>query len=263
VSVAPDARVALRARSVLESADLALRFTMVHIRPVAVLSALVALPGLASGLALRYVAGLSWVVVWSVSLALAGIAEGPFTVLFGRLALGTEATAREALTGFRARAIVYSLVLFAALVFQLAAASILLMPWVFAALATVFVPEVALLEGARMASIRRSLKVTTGFTGRVFGVVAVLLLSRLAIVGLADDALRRTIGMVLDLRIRTESLFEDGGSPYALVGLWLSVPVCASIRYFQYIDLRTIKEGWDLQRRFQLLAARLHAEAAQ
>ena len=50
-------------------------------------------------------------------------------------------------------------------------------------------------------------------------------------------------------------LFVEGGSAYALLGFFLSVPVVSAARFLQYIDVRTRKEGWDIQLRFTAIAA--------
>jgi hypothetical protein len=51
------------------------------------------------------------------------------------------------------------------------------------------------------------------------------------------------------------SLFEDGGSPYALLGLFLSTPLVATARFLTYIDGRTRRDAWDVQVHFQSIRA--------
>jgi hypothetical protein len=46
------------------------------------------------------------------------------------------------------------------------------------------------------------------------------------------------------------SLLQDGGSPYALAGLFLATPLVASARFLSYIDGRTRRDAWDVQVRF-------------
>lgn len=258
MSAAPDAHVVLRARGLLESADLAFRFVVVNAKLFAWLSACVVLPGLLGSLALRYWLDADALTTWTASLALALVLEGPFTALLGQQALRGDARVRDALRAFARRVVPFGLVLVAVAVLQGVALMLMAVPWVFAALATVFVPEVVLLEGAGMVgAFKRASRITAGYTGRAFGLVLLLILGRLAAVVVTDAALRPTLGVLLDVRIPVESLWRNGVSPYALLGLWISVPFCAAVRYFEYIDLRTLREGWDLQRRFQLLAASL------
>jgi hypothetical protein len=52
------------------------------------------------------------------------------------------------------------------------------------------------------------------------------------------------------------SLFQDGGSAFAILGLLLAVPLSAAMRFLGYIDLRTRSEGWDIQLRFAAWAER-------
>jgi hypothetical protein len=50
------------------------------------------------------------------------------------------------------------------------------------------------------------------------------------------------------------SLWHDGGSAYAVAGALLAAPLVASARFLAYVDLRTRKEGWDIQLRLMALA---------
>ena len=50
------------------------------------------------------------------------------------------------------------------------------------------------------------------------------------------------------------SCSSDGGSGFAVLGALLAVPMAAAMRFLGYIDLRTRKEGWDIQLRFVALA---------
>jgi len=59
---------------------------------------------------------------------------------------------------------------------------------------------------------------------------------------------------VLQLGYPTGELFSDGGSGFAVFGALLAVPLVAAARFLGYVDLRTRKEGWDIQLRFVALA---------
>ena len=52
------------------------------------------------------------------------------------------------------------------------------------------------------------------------------------------------------------SMLEDHGSPFALLGFLLSVPVVATARFLSYIDTRTRADGWDIQVRFLGIASK-------
>ena len=62
------------------------------------------------------------------------------------------------------------------------------------------------------------------------------------------------VGFVLQLGHPTGELFSDGGSGFAVLGALLAVPLAAAVRFLGYVDLRTRKEGWDIQLRFVALA---------
>ena len=51
------------------------------------------------------------------------------------------------------------------------------------------------------------------------------------------------------------SLWPNGGSLYAIFGLFASIPLCATTRFLAYIDARTRRDGWDIQVRFMAIQA--------
>jgi hypothetical protein len=51
------------------------------------------------------------------------------------------------------------------------------------------------------------------------------------------------------------ALFTDGASAYALAGYFACVPYLATSRFLKYIDIRTRKEGWDIQLKFTAVQA--------
>jgi hypothetical protein len=55
-------------------------------------------------------------------------------------------------------------------------------------------------------------------------------------------------------------LFRDGGSPAALAGFFLAVPIVATVRFLYYIDARTRADGWDIQLRFHGIRVRAEGE---
>ncbi len=256
MSVAPEMRLVLRPRGVLESADLAMRLLTLHARAFARLAVAVCVPGFVFTLALRYAFALEPWVVWLAGVLLAGWAEGPFTVLAGA-ALRRTPSGRTAWAEFAARAVPYVRSRTLAFAGGLLAAAALLVPWLFAAPSLLFVPEVVLLERADRKVFTRAARIVASAAGRATATAFLLLVVRVGAVVSADLVLRRSLGMALDVHARFETLARDGIGPYAIAGLWLSVPVCAMLRYVAYVDLRTLREGWDVQRRFEDLAAQL------
>jgi hypothetical protein len=59
------------------------------------------------------------------------------------------------------------------------------------------------------------------------------------------------------------ALLDEGGSAPALLGLFLAVPYWATARFLFYVDLRTRRDGWDVQVRFMSLASQAELEAAR
>ena len=74
-----------------------------------------------------------------------------------------------------------------------------------------------------------------------------------ALVG--DQLGNAVVGFVLQLGKPTGDLLTEGGSGFAVAGALLAAPVAAAARFLGYIDLRTRKEGWDIQLRFLAVAA--------
>ena len=50
-------------------------------------------------------------------------------------------------------------------------------------------------------------------------------------------------------------LTTDGGTVYAVTGFFLTIPIVAAARFLTYVDLRTRREGWDIQLKFMAIAA--------
>jgi hypothetical protein len=51
------------------------------------------------------------------------------------------------------------------------------------------------------------------------------------------------------------SLWSDGGSIFALAGFFAVLPWIATARFLAYTNIRTRKEGWDIQLKFMAIAA--------
>jgi hypothetical protein len=73
---------------------------------------------------------------------------------------------------------------------------------------------------------------------------------------LAEILGQATLEYVLVIHVPIESLWNDGGSPLALLGLFGSVPYTAAHRFLAYTNERTRQDGWDIQVAFLRLLAR-------
>src|SRR5262249_12233428 len=119
-----------------------------------------------------------------------------------------------------------------------------------------FTSEVSLLERASPGeSIVRSARLIKRHLGPALGLLlaipSAMLMFTLPAVGLGEAV----VGCGMQLGEPCGSLAEQGVSPYALAGFFTAVPYIATARFFHYIDLRTRKEGWDIQLKFRAIAA--------
>jgi hypothetical protein len=268
------ARVVLRVRPLVDALDLSLRVCAANQAELKRLALVLLLPAWIGCLALRYALHQSYWVVWPVAIVLQAILSGAFTVAIGRLLFEERAGLRAVLASFAKRLLPFlgALLLFrlpmAALIYvivsagRLGAAEIIanaiwLGPLGSLLLARrIFVPEVVLLEGGSAFSGRkRALQVIKRHFGQALGLVMWSAGALLACVGSAELIAQSVSRVVLQLGAPLGALLDDGGSPFALAGLFLAVPLIAAARFLVYINLRTRKEGWDIQLRFAALAA--------
>ena len=251
------AAVVLRPRELSEQLDLACRLCVSTAFDLFLrLSAVLLLPVFLGCLLLRHAGGWSWVAVWTLVIIVGNLLQGVFTVSVGRLLFSEELTTRKALRLFAARLGSYVTTLFLSRVL-IAASFLLAWPRV------VFVHEACLLEAAGPGTaIRRSGRFVQGRAMAALGVLLALLLTQAAFVVTAELLGHGVVSEVLQLGKPFGSLFDDGGSPYALAGFLLSIPYVASARFLSYIDGRTRADGWDIQVRFLAIAATHNARRA-
>jgi hypothetical protein len=260
------ARVVLRPRSLSEIFDLGLRFaTAPAARLYAKLGVLTLLPAWGLCVAARHAFGWEWQFVWLLALALATPIQGVFTVAIGRMMFAEEVSLREVLGQYLRRLPAYlgALLLTRAMIGILSLAFFLVAPpfWMWGRCA--YVHEACLLEQASpVDAITRAARM---IARNVISTVGLLLLLSLAAAGFVFVAeMLLIVGLfdfVLQLGRPFGALFDDGGSIAALLGLFLAVPYWATVRFLAYIDLRTRRDGWDVQLRFMAIQARARAEA--
>jgi hypothetical protein len=244
------ARVVLRQRSLADSLDLALPFCLANKRPLGVL-ALVILGPIAVLLGyLRIARHGSWGGIWFWCVVASLLVEGAFTVALGELLFKppAEVRVRTFLSRFLRR---LPAVLFAAV----ARVVMLTLTLLIMAPTTIFVPEAQLLEGATFGkALARSRALARNRVGFCLGVwLAAVFLPALGAASM-DLLCNSVTHFVLQIGHPTGELFSDGGSGFAVAGALLAVPLVAAVRFLGYVDLRTRKEGWDIQLRFVALA---------
>ena len=249
------ARVVLRVRTAADVLDLAAPFCLRNRRLTLALAAVVLGPALALCLLARYRLGWPWGGVWSLAVGLGLLCEAPFTVAYSDLMfvapndVRTGAVLRRTLR----RLPVLAFARLLTTLIHVAALSLVLLV-LYAGSVFLVVPEAVLLEGAGpFAAISRSGQALRGRVMAGVGVVVSLLLLPGAGM-LAGELVGNTVvSMVLQLGEPFGTLFRNGGTPYALAGFFATVPLVAAARFLFYIDLRTRKEGWDIQLRFMEL----------
>lgn len=246
-----EARIALRPRSMGETLDLALRWQAtvgggLYVR----LWCLTMLPAALGCYALVAVADAGWWWAWLAAIALATVLQGVFTVAASRLMFEGEVGTLSVLGQFGRRLPVYLVSLILTRLYLAAAGLIVILaPWAWAHGA--FVHEAVLLEGqGSFAAVKRS----GGFAAGQYGTVITMLLAfGVAVFGFVaggDQVGYAVFDFLLQLGRPFGTLWEDGGSLMALLGFFASVPYTASVRFLQYIDARTRRDGWDIQLAF-------------
>jgi hypothetical protein len=246
-------RVVLRQRSALDVLDLALRFLIVHAGSYGRVVAVTLVPAALLSWGLAESAG--WLWGWVGTVFLARLVQGPFTVLASRLVFEPEVRIRDVL-GASARAVPRLLVIrITEFVLVTAGLFFFFLPGLWIGVSLLFVVEVLVLERAGLAAaISRSFRITKGQSGHIAAALALFVL-HVAATFLGDDVGRFTLGTLLQFH-EPPALWNEGGSPLALVGFWLFVPYSATARFFMYLDLRTRSEGWDIQTRFAAIVLR-------
>jgi hypothetical protein len=247
------ARVPLRVRGVPEILDLAFVFWAGNGRILFRLAVWVLVPLLGTSLALRYLLHWDWLYVWMFAVVAGGIAQGVFTAAAGELLFAEKVTARSVLSSFSRRLAPY----LGALTLSRAVAGLVAgLPFLARLLGhAAFVREAVLLERASAGqALSRSQSLVRRQEGACLGAFLSLLAAQAGFVAVAELLGQAVVDFALQLGRPFGSLL-DGGSPYAVAGFFASVPYVAGVRFLKYIDVRTRKEGWDIQIKFTALVA--------
>ncbi len=245
------ARVVIRERAMAELIDLAFRFVLgLERRLYLWLSATCLLPAFLICVAAELY-GLSWPLVWCLAVVLRALCDAPFTIAAGRAMfernLGVRAVLRDSLR-IAWRFFWVSVVRVSGMV--LAALPLITLPLIMPRL--LFLNEIVLLERLRLGeALRRGGR----FLGRRrwTGIEAALALLALPITAavLFEVLGQAIVKDVLEFGEAGASLFDAGGSYFALAGFFAAAPFACALRYLVYIDVRTRREAWDIQVRFQ------------
>jgi len=250
------ARVALRHRKLSDVLDLALRFVMVHWKVYARVALIALVPGVFATWGILKLSDGSWAWAWTFAITWSLFAQIPFTVLASRLVFEDRVRAREAITASLhdiPRVLGLRILTIAALSLGFL---LLFVPAAWVAVIFCFSTEVLILERSGIGgTLGRSQRVAQSDFGESLLMVIVVLLSYAAGVLLAEQGGRTIIEDLLQFR-GPASMWTEGGSVLAVIGLLSAVPYIATARFLTYLNIRTRAEGWDIQTRFAALSTR-------
>lgn len=248
-----DAKVELRLRTLPEVLDLALLFCARHLWLYTRLATWALLPSLLVCVAARWLLDVPWGYVWLIALGLGGVAQGAYTLAAGRLLFEDTFKARSLIGPFLQKLPSYLVALLASrfIIFGGAIVFLLLLPS--AAVRMLFVHETTLLEGGggvkRSASFAKRQAIAVSFLS-----LTILLTWFLGPV-IGDMIGQIVVNWILQAGKPFGSLWNDGGSLFALAGFFAVLPWIATARFLAYTNIRTRKEGWDIQLKFMGIAA--------
>ncbi|HTJ80623.1 MAG TPA: hypothetical protein VL400_02835 [Polyangiaceae bacterium] len=241
------AAIVIRPRTTAEVLDLGCRVTLSLALPLYLrIAALVLVPAYAALLCLHYLLDFTWVETWCFAFPLAVWLEGPFTVAASRLLFADRITARGTVRLFFARFWPYTMALIVD-----AIAAMFIIPWP----TGTYVTEATLLEQASFTDARsRSSALVRGrsVAPALLGFMAM----RASLVIVAELLFQAIVRDVFQLGEPFGTLWDDSGSPYALLGLLVAAPLVGTTRFLHYLDTRTRSDGWDIQVKFMSLVAR-------
>lgn len=247
-------RVALRDRGFIDVLDLSFRFLREGFSPLAKLTIVVLpLPCLVTWLAGNFG---NWWLGWVVAALLLDLASAPFTALAGQFVFERDPSAKTALRrglGSIPRMIGSNVLLGMGMV---ASYFFFILPALFLLGATLFVPEVLILERANLLRAwERAMKLAAG--GSTDAVAGTLFRVGILVVApmLADQVGHIALATIFQVS-GPPTIWQEGGGLLPALGFWLAAPYVAVLRFLLYINVRTRAEGWDIQTEFATLAAR-------
>jgi hypothetical protein len=251
-----EARVALRPRSMSDVLDLAGPFCIANRRLMLPLA--VATTAIGATLAAVCRLGLAWAwwQVWFLTAGYLVLTSGLFTQAAGELLFREPRQIHmRAVVGRFVRRFLPYLVARILQWLVLGLCAVVFVPLPIFASRLLFVSEAVLLEsGSPASSLTRSTRLVLFRSIPCLGLALACALAPFLFAIAADVVGDAVVNMVFEMGRPLGSLWSDGGSGFAVVGALLSAPFLASAGFLGYIDLRTRKEGWDIQLRLMALA---------
>lgn len=255
------ARVVLRPRSSSEILDLALRFMSeaagkryLHI------GLLTLLPAWLICVYTRFGLHWEWPAVWALALAFATPLQGVYTIAVGRLMFAEQVRLRDIFLQYfrRLPAYLVTLALTRVMLGLMGLLSFLLIPpfWMWGRVN--YIHEACLLEQAGpFDAIGRASRMISRNTMGAVGLVLLLSVAATGFVVVAELLINDgLLDFMLQVGKPFGSLLDEGGSAAALLGMFMAVPYWTTARFLAYVDLRTRRDGWDVQLRFMAIQAK-------
>jgi hypothetical protein len=170
--------------------------------------------------------------------------------------------AREVLRHFIGRLPTYAgALMLSRLVLALSAVAVITLPVAAAHLALIH--EAVLLENATVGqSHRRASRIARHRASRAALVPAATVGVTGASIVVCELLGQALVQSVLQFGEPFGTLWDSGGSLYALAGYFVSIPLVATARFLFYIDGRTLRDGWDIQIRFMRIQVEAEGRAA-
>ena len=248
-------RVPLKLRTLPDVLDLSLLFCRRNAWPLAKLSLWTLLPMYLALLALRYFAHFEWSSIWLLALIVGVMLEGVFVLNASELLFADAPSIKKNLRRFFRRSWKLGLTLLLSRVLLLLySCTLVLLP--FGLMRTVCLHEISLLEEATpVKALGRAHRFSKGYGGRALLFSLALLTFRFAAIAGMEVLGQNLVEFVFQLGEPIASLWSTGGSPFALLGFFLAIPYLSVAHFLVYLDIRTRKEGWDIQLRFSAIAA--------
>jgi hypothetical protein len=199
--------------------------------------------------------------VWLVVPLLAPLFSPPLVTTIGHLVFTPQVTFGTVAAQTLRRFFPFALLFLVNRVLVLVGLCLLVVPGLFLWRSSWFLGPIALLEGSPLgASFRRGRRFASGFHGHVVGhaVSAALLLGYLtgAVFSLLHFLNTKIFGLSF-AALTQLTLFEEYYHWLGLAAFAVVAPFITLVWFFVYLDVRTRKEGWDLEIAFRAQAARL------
>lgn len=251
-----EARVVLRPRSISDVLDLAGPFCISNRRALLPWVLLTTAIGAALAAVCRLGLGWSWSASWAAIGGYLILTNGLFTQVAGELLFREPAQVRLRTNAGRfLRRLPHYLLARILQWLVLGVCAVVFVPLPIFASRLFFVSEVVLLESASpTGALARSSRLVLFRSIPCLGLALACALAPFVFAIAADVVGDSIVNLVFEMGRPFGSLWSDGGSGFAVLGALLSGPFVASASFLGYIDLRTRKEGWDIQLRLMALA---------